>query len=291
MDKKRLNIHLYVTPICNLKCIHCYYEAKDINFHINKMISIDDMKYIIINLIDNYDAYFDIEGGELFLRDNIYTLFDSLDKKYLNRLTLTTNGTVKFNINSNYLKYLDEFRISFEGDNDILQERIRGIKLDKPLNLALKLLKYNIMPTIRITIHKYNYKNIGKIIDFFYSYGFIKYSFYEFISTGRGKKHKDLELDKKEFLILSSQIKELNRNDISYKFSFPKKRAIYFENYLDISGVDSLTINYNGDIGICPWQIGQDIFAKFEKDNFLNIIDRNLLHQCNYCSFIRITNV
>ena len=291
MDKKRLNIHLYITPICNLKCIHCYYEAKDINFYINKNISIDDMKYIIISLIDNYDAYFDIEGGELFLRDNIHILFDSLDKKYLKRLTLTTNGTVKFNINSNYLKYLDEFRISFEGDNDILQERIRGIKLDKPLNLALKLLKYNIMPTIRITIHKYNYKNIGKIIDFFYSYGFIKYSFYEFISTGRGKKHKDLELDKKEFLILSSQIKELNRNDISYKFSFPKKRAIYFENYLDISGVDSLTINYNGDIGICPWQIGQDIFAKFEKDNFLNIIDRNLLHQCNYCSFIRITNV
>ena len=291
MGKQRLNVHLYVTPICNLNCIHCYYEAKNIKYHIKNILSIEDMKFIIETLIDNYDAYFDIEGGELFLRNDINKLFNSLDKKYLQRLTLTTNGTVNFDLKEKYLKDLDDFRISFEGDSNILQQQIRGIELDKPLNLAINLLKNQIMPTIRVTIHKHNYKKIKQIIDFFSFYGLNKFSFYEFISVGRGKEHNDLELSDKEFQVLAQHIKNLEYNNISYKFSFPKKRLKYFDNYLDISQIASLTINYNGDIGICPWQIGKDIFTKYNKENFLNTIKRQeLIHSCNYCSSLRITN-
>jgi len=291
MNKQRLNVHLYVTPICNLNCIHCYYEAKDVKYNIKNILSIDDMKFIIKTLIDNYDAYFDIEGGELFLRNDINKLFNSLDKKYLQRLTLTTNGTINFDLKEKYLKNLDEFRISFEGDTNILQQQIRGIELDKPLNLAINLLKNQVMPTIRITIHKYNYKKIKQIINFFSSYGLKKFSFYEFIPVGRGEKHINLELDDKEFEVLAKQIKSLEYDDISYKFSFPKKRLEYFDNYLNISQIPSLTINYNGDIGICPWQIGKDIFAKYNKENFLNEIKKQeLIHSCNYCSSIRIIN-
>ncbi len=291
MDKQRLNIHLYVTPICNLNCIHCYYEAKNLKYSIKNILSIDNMKFIIETLIDNYDAYFDIEGGELFLRNDINKLFNSLDKKYLKRLTLTTNGTVNFDLKEKYLKYLDEFRISFEGDSNILQQQIRGIELDKPLNLAINLLKNQIMPTIRITIHKYNYQKIEQIIDFFSSYGLNRFSFYEFISVGRGKKHTDFELNDKEFHLLAKQIKDLEYDNISYKFSFSQKRLKYFDNFLDISQIPSLTINYNGNMGICPWQIGKDIFAKFDRENFLNRIKKqNLIHSCNYCSSIRITN-
>jgi len=290
MDKQRLNIHLYVIPICNLNCIHCYYEAKNIKFQIKELLSIENMRYIIQTLIDNYDAYFDIEGGEIFLRDDIHFLFNSLDKKYLNRLTITTNGTIDFDINQDYFKYLDEFRISFEGETHQIQKKIRGINLTKPLNLAKKLLQNQIMPTIRITIHKKNFDKISNIIDFYSYYGFNKFSFYEFISVGRGKNYKDFILSEDDFYILAKEIEKLD-NKVNYKFSFPKQRSKFFKNYLNISDVSSLTINYNGDIGVCPWQIGQDIFAKFDKNSFLdNIKKQNLLHTCSYCSSIRITN-
>jgi len=290
MYKQKLNVHLYVTPICNLQCIHCYYEAKNTKFKIEDTLSIKDMKYIIEVLIDNYDAYFDIEGGEIFLREDIHSLFNSLDKKYLNRLTITTNGTIDFDINQEYLKYLDEFRISFEGNTNKIQKQIRGITLEKPLNLAKKLLKNKIMPTIRITIHKQNFNKISDIIDFYSSYGFKKFSFYEFISIGRGKNYNELSLNDNDFYLLANEIKNLN-NNIDYKFSFPKHRVKFFKNYINIAGVSSLTIDYNGNIGICPWKIGQDIFAKFDKDNFLSIIsNKNLIHNCDYCSAIRITN-
>jgi MoaA/NifB/PqqE/SkfB family radical SAM enzyme len=290
MNKKRLNIHMYVTPICNLECIHCYYEAKDTKFKIGNQLSIKDMKYIIETLVDNYDAYFDIEGGELFLREDIDNLFNSLDKKYLKRLTLTTNGTVNFNLNQDYLKYLDELRISFEGSNNSIQKRIRGIELNKPLNLAKRLLKNGVMPTIRITIHKENFNKISNIIDFYSSYGFRRFGFYEFIDVGRGKNYSDLTLKEDDFYILAKIIENLDKK-VYYKFSFPKQRAKFFKNYLAISRVSSLTINYNGDIGICPWNIGKDIFTKFNKKSFLSDIkSKNLIHTCNYCSSIRITN-
>ena len=295
--KKRLNVHLYVTPICNLKCIHCYYEAEDKNFKVKNLLSIDELRYIIITLIDNYDTYFDIEGGELFLRDDIDELFNSLDSKYLNRLTITTNGTVNFDYNQPYLKKLDELRISFEGDTDILQQSIRKIPLRKPIDTAKRLLSVDVMPTIRITLHKDNFKLIKRMITFFKNNGFYKFSFYEFQNSGRALLDEKYTLSEEDIIVILNDIPTLDE-DISYKFSFSKsrvkliKKQDYF--YQDISNISSLTINYNGDIGICPWNIGKDIFIKFNKSNFIeNIekrIDISLNHECNHCSYIRILN-
>lgn len=296
--KKRLNVHLYVTPICNLKCMHCYYEAKDMDFSIDRLLSFDDLKFIIISLIDNYDAYFDIEGGELYLRKNIATLFNSLKKKYLERLTITTNGTIDFDYHEKYLKHLSEFRISFEGDSDILQKDIRGITLAKPLNSALNLLNSGVEPTIRITLHKKNYNHLNRMIEYFYNYGFKKFSFYEFQESGRGVNNHNYSLSEKELIEILKAISLIN-NDISYKFNFSNKRVNIVKSYpyntRDISHIPSLTINYNGKIGICPWQIDKDVFSVFNIYNFNQMIKEKmklnyLTHDCNHCSYIRITN-
>lgn len=295
--KKRLNVHLYVTPICNLKCVHCYYEAEDKNFKMKSLLSIDELRYIIVLLIDNYDTYFDIEGGELFLRDDINELFNSLDSKYLNRLTITTNGTVNFDYNQPYLKKLDELRISFEGDTDILQQSIRKIPLKKPIDTAKRLLSVDVIPTIRITLHKENFKFIKRMTTFFKNNGFYKFSFYEFQNSGRAFLDEKYILSEQDIKIILNDISTLDK-DISYKFSFSKSRVKLIKKqdcfYQDVSNISSLTINYNGDIGICPWNIGKDIFIKFNKSNFIeNIekrIDTSLNHECNHCSYIRITN-
>ncbi len=296
--KPRLNVHLYVTPICNLQCIHCYYEAKNKNFKIEKLLSIDEMKYIIISLIDNYNTYFDIEGGELFLREDINQLFSSLDKRYLERLTITTNGTVNFDYNQKYLKYLDELRVSFEGDTDILQQSIRKIDLRKPLYIARNLLKAGVIPTIRITLHKENFRFLKRMTNFFKKMGFKQFSFYEFQKSGRAFLDENYSLTQEEILTVLDDISTLDKN-LSFKFSFPKSRINIIKQYTqynisDISNIPSLTVNYNGELGICPWRIGRDIFTNFNKKTFVNDIDKmienSLKHDCNHCSYVRIEN-
>jgi len=296
--RKRLNVHLYVTPICNLKRKHCYYEAKDMKYNLDDILSIEELKYIIVNLVDNYDVYFDIEGGELFLRDDIEKLFLSLDDKYLNRITITTNGTINFDTTQFYLKKLDEFRISFESDNNNIQKQIRGIGLEGPLKLAKDLLKNRIEPTIRVTIHKFNFNDIINLIDFYKNMGFKKFSFYEFQTIGYGIENQELALNDNDFILLIDTINHLNFTDIDIKFSFSKVRQQYKNkitnlNIIDFGNVDSLTIDYNGDIGVCPWQ--KDRFDKFNMNSFNKLIKEKinndlLSHECNYCSAFRIIN-
>lgn len=143
-----------------------------------------------MHLVDNYDAYFDIEGGELFLRKDIHELFSSLENEYLNRLTITTNGTINFDYTYSYLQQLDELRISFEGHTDDLQQSIRNIPLKKPLYTAKQLLKRHVPVVIRITLHKQNFLYIKEMIEFFKNHGFLKFSLYEYQSSGRGKKRE-----------------------------------------------------------------------------------------------------
>lgn len=298
--KKRLNVHLYVLPVCNLKCIHCYYEAKDMNFKYNEALSIENINFIITSLIDKYDTYFDIEGGELFLRKDINNMFNSLDKKYLSRLTITTNGTVDIDYNQSYLKNLDEVRVSFEGHTDKLQKEIRGINLKKPLNTALALLNVGVPVVIRLTLHKNNFKDVNEIISFFNEKGFNRFSFYEFQSSGRGGKLNDKYLLTDENIATVLNNLDCINKKIIFKFSFPQSRVSIIKKYTQyvvsyISNISSLTVDYDGNIGCCPWLIGKNNFDIFEKYTFnaviQNLINNNqLIHNCSHCSYIRISN-
>lgn len=295
----RLNVHLYVIPTCNLKCIHCYYDAKDTKFKINKMLTINEMRSIIIFLIDNYDTYFDIEGGELFLRQDIVDLFSSLEDKYLNRLTITTNGTTKFDYSHQYLKQLDEVRVSFEGHTDDLQNDIRGITLEKPLKTTLKLLENNAPVVVRLTIHKKNHLFIREIVDFFHKKGVSNFSMYEYQLSGRGIEYEEYCLNKPEIIRVIKALNSIDSN-CSFKFSLPCSRASLVKQYsnhkvLDISGSSSLTINYDGGIGVCPWEITIDKKMYYDPNDFEVFINdamqkRLFDHSCDYCSSIRITN-
>src|SRR5437764_960071 len=116
--KRRLYVHLYVIPTCNLKCIHCYYDALPLRTPIDRLLTIDEMSKVIRELCDTYDAYFDVEGGEMFLRRDVARLFESLPPEYLRRITLTTNGVAKVTVAPALLCAVDEFRVSVESHVD-----------------------------------------------------------------------------------------------------------------------------------------------------------------------------
>ncbi|MCA9731950.1 MAG: radical SAM protein [Deferribacteres bacterium] len=306
-NKKRLNVHLYVTPLCNLACKHCYYNAKSREIFSGRLLTILEMKEIVTILSDSYAAAFDVEGGEFFLRPDIDELFEVVPSHYWNNITITTNGTVNVGIDPKHLRCLDEFRISVEGHTDELQHDIRGINLSPVLETCLHLHSNRVPVTLRITLHKKNYKYLPEMIEKFIALGFTKFSMYEFQPVGQGYSYRNeyslnqLEIEKIFNLLLSFTNYEkiellklsLSRKRIPIVTTYRSKFVRIGYNVADLSGISSLTINYNGEIGICPWNVGDDVIGLFYKDDFKTdiskYVERGLFnHFCDYCSAIRI---
>jgi len=306
-DKRRLNVHLYVTPICNLNCKHCYYNSKSQDFFLVNFLQIDELSFIIRKLYDNFDIAIDAEGGEFFLREDVSRLFEIVPSNCWNKITITTNGVKRMKIDLNHLHNLDEFRVSVEGHNDIMQQDIRGISL-KPVLKTCEELRLNGVPiTLRVTLHKKNYKYLNEMIEFFLGLNIKRFSFYEFQPVGRGKLYEnEYKLDGAEMENILKLLLKINidsRLDI-LKFNLGSARNQIVNAYktelnengykiLNLQGVPSLTINYNGELGICPWNIGQDTIGKFHKSSFISDItkyieDCILDHECMHCSAKRI---
>ena len=306
-DKKRLNVHLYVTPICNLKCKHCYYDAWPPGSVVDRLLTIREMSFIITTLCDGYEAAFDTEGGEFFWREDIPTLFGAVPSHYWNNVTITTNGTVEIKVAHRHLRHLDDLRVSVEGHTDELQRDIRGISLEPVLNTCKSLHSSGIPITLRITLHKKNYEHLLEMVDCFVDLGITRFSLYEFQPVGRGRFYKH------EYGLKSAEIEDVLRLLCSgsitdglktLKLSLGTKRIPLVVKYkpelisrgykvVDLSGIPSLTINYNGDLGICPWNVGSNLIGVFREGSFVSDVAKylqtgRLNHECNHCSSIRV---
>lgn len=305
--KRRLNVHLYVTPICNLQCKHCYYDARSPGYKLDRLLTISEISQILRDLSENYAAAFDIEGGEFFLREDIGELFKMVPDCYWHNVTITTNGTVNIEIPPARLRNLDEFRVSVEGHTDALQQDIRGIGIEPILRTCSGLRSNGVVVTLRITIHKRNYEHLTEMISHFVDLGFTRFSMYEFHPVGRGYFHEheyglqETEIEQVLGLLCTSPIAAKTE---MLKLSLSARRTTLVLKYrqeliargydvVDLSGIPSLTINYNGDLGVCPWLIGHDRIGTFRSGELVNDIANyiktgRLDHKCNYCSAVRI---
>lgn len=307
--KRRLNVHLYVIPNCNLQCKHCYYNALSLHAPIQEPLTIPQMAAIITSLCDTYDTYFDVEGGEFFLRQDVAELFNMLPVDYLGRLTITTNGVTRIDVSPPILQQLDEFRVSVEGHTDELQHDIRGIKLKPVLKTCYGLMEAGVPITLRITLHKKNHNQVADMLTYFIGKGFSKFSLYEFQATGRGC------LCETEYALCTNELEEsirqladlaLPKQAAAVKLSLSARRIDLVRAYesrltaggytiLSLAGAASLTVNYNGDLGVCPWNVGNDNIGKVNPAQFMSSIHNSmdtgqLDHQCVHCSAIRIRN-
>jgi MoaA/NifB/PqqE/SkfB family radical SAM enzyme len=307
LTRQRLNVHLYVTPTCNLKCIHCYSDALPLNTKVDRLLTIDEMGHVINGLCETYDTAFDIEGGEFFVRKDIDRLFDVVPQNHWRNITLTTNGITKINMDPDIFRNLDEFRVSVEGHTDDLQRTLRGIPLRPVIKTCTELMSHGVPITLRITLHRKNYHNILEMLHYFLNLGFMRFSLYEYQSSGRGADQaNDYELDAFQIQNVLNQLiaGELDRKVESFKLSLSARRVHPVQEsaqllrakgfqVVDLSGVASLTVNYNGVLGVCPWNVVHENSGIYQDDNFLPIIQNRmdmgeLDHACTHCSSIRI---
>lgn len=302
MEKKLLNLHLYTNLNCNLHCNHCYNNSLYQNEH--KEIQKENLINLIKAFYSSYDVDMHLEGGEIFLRPEIFNALASLDKKILSRITITSNGTI-YNDTKEVryvLNNIDTFRISVEGHTDELNKKLREIEVETVLGNAEKYQCLGAKVVLRTTLHKENLQILLKeTVPAIASRGFKNLQIYELQAVGRGKKLDSLLITDTEFNCYLSSLIADKPKDINIKMMFNNRRVASVEertNELTDAGyvitkllpVRSLSISTEGNVSICPWDNGKQILFNINQDkDVCAVLEKyNLVHECEHCSKIKL---
>ena len=131
-----MDVHLYVTRVCNLRCKHCYYDAAQPDVDRSDELTIPELRQLIALLCDNHDAGIEMEGGEVFMRHDIPHLLGALSDRHLNAITITSNGTIPLDSMIQPLRKLHAFRVSIEGHTEEIHGRLRQSRLMEVVSRA-----------------------------------------------------------------------------------------------------------------------------------------------------------
>lgn len=186
-----------MTRRCNLKCVHCYAQAKDIEFE--NELSTEEGKALIDDLANYGSPVILFSGGEPTLRKDLPELAAYAREKGM-RAVISTNGTL---IDRDLAKRLKDVGLSYVGVSlDGIREtndRFRGMKgaFDAALRGLHNCQKEGIKVGLRFTINKQNVRDIPAIFDILEEEKIPRICFYHLVYAGRGSKmvSEDLSLE------------------------------------------------------------------------------------------------
>lgn len=244
-----------LTYNCNLNCKHCYLGNKrnEEQFSTDQVLqSISKLFNVGINLIE-------YSGGEIFLREDIFTIL-----KYTNKLkipfSIRSNGTL-FNLETaNILSKIDFLRmvhISLDGANDKVTSITRGTGQFQEIIKGIKNLVYHgIFPRIVFTCHRYNYNDIENTILLCIKLDIKQFYISPIFYQGNAIKNK-MMLSEKQYYHFGTLIDDLSEK-YSTKITIPslKRRMKIFDSYSILKKACGLaqkgfSILPNGDIYPC----------------------------------------
>jgi 12,18-didecarboxysiroheme deacetylase len=186
-----------MTRRCNLKCVHCYAQAKDIEFE--NELSTEEGKALIDDLAQFGSPVILFSGGEPTLRKDLPELAAYAREKGM-RAVISTNGTL---IDRDLAKKLKDVGLSYVGVSlDGIREtndRFRGMKgaFDAALQGLHNCQEEGIKVGLRFTINKQNVRDIPAIFDLLEEEKIPRICFYHLVYAGRGSKmvSEDLSLE------------------------------------------------------------------------------------------------
>ncbi len=206
-DSKKLPSHLLqfskdkkpvvvwnMTRRCNLKCVHCYAQAKDEEF--KNELSIEEGKALIDDLAAFGSPVMLFSGGEPTIRKDLPELAAYAREKGM-RAVISTNGTL---IDKDLAKKLKEVGLSYVGISlDGIREtndKFRGMSgaFDAALRGLHNCQEEGIKVGLRFTINKQNVKDIPAIFDLLEKENIPRICFYHLVYAGRGSKMVDEDL-------------------------------------------------------------------------------------------------
>ncbi|MBN2488679.1 MAG: 12,18-didecarboxysiroheme deacetylase [Methanosarcinaceae archaeon] len=226
-DSKKLPSHLLqfskdkkpvvvwnMTRRCNLKCVHCYAHAKDIEFQ--NELTTEQGKELIDDLAEFGAPVILFSGGEPTIRKDLPELADYARSKGM-RAVISTNGTL---IDEKMAKVLKDIGLSYVGISlDGVREtndKFRGMPgaYDAALSGLRNCQREGIKVGLRFTINKKNVADIPAIFDLIEEEKIPRVCFYHLVYAGRGSKlvEEDLthEESRKTLDLIMDRTKELH---------------------------------------------------------------------------------
>lgn len=195
-DKKPV-IVWNVTRRCNLKCVHCYAQAKDQVF--DNELTTAQGKALIDDLAAFGSPVMLFSGGEPLMRPDLPELAEYAVAKGM-RAVISTNGTL---ITPGLAKTLKSIGLSYVGISlDGMQginDKFRGVPgaYDKALEGIRNCQDAGIKVGLRFTVNKFNVGDIPAIFDLLEEMDIPRVCFYHLVYAGRGSKmvEEDLSLE------------------------------------------------------------------------------------------------
>ncbi len=197
-----------VTLKCNLKCSHCYINAKEAKM--TDELSTDAAKMLIHQITEVSRPLLILSGGEPMLREDIYEIIRYgadhglnmgmgsngmlIDDEVALKLKEAGMGTVAISLDSSVPERHDEFR----GIKGCWDCAIRAIK-------ALK--KAGIQTQINCTVTQQNYDEVDDIMSLAESLGVDNFHLFFLVPTGRGTDLEDITPQMYEEMIKNTLVK------------------------------------------------------------------------------------
>jgi 12,18-didecarboxysiroheme deacetylase len=227
-DSKKLPSHLLqfskdkkpvvvwnMTRRCNLKCVHCYAQAKDTEF--KNELSTEEGKTLIDDLANFRSPVILFSGGEPTLRKDLPELAAYAREKGM-RAVISTNGTL---IDKDLAKKLKDVGLSYVGVSlDGIREtndKFRGVKgaFDAALKGLHNCQEEGIKVGLRFTINKQNVRDIPAIFELLERENIPRICFYHLVYAGRGSEmiSEDLSLEESRQAVdlILERTKELHK--------------------------------------------------------------------------------
>ncbi len=183
---------------CNLKCVHCYSQSKDIEYP--NELNTKDAKAMLDGLAEYGAPVILFSGGEPLMREDLMELITYARDKGL-RAVISTNGTL---ITEEKAEELKKFGLSYVGISlDGLKEtndKFRGIEgaFDDALQGIRNCQKVGIKVGLRFTINKRNVKDIPGIFKLIEEENIPRVCFYHLVYSGRGSRLIEEDLSHEE---------------------------------------------------------------------------------------------
>ncbi|MGV8074219.1 MAG: 12,18-didecarboxysiroheme deacetylase [Syntrophobacteraceae bacterium] len=187
-----------VTRRCNLKCIHCYAQARDRLFP-DELTTAEGMR-VLDDLAEFGSPVVLFSGGEPLMRSDLMELAEYAVEKGM-RAVISTNGTLITPYVAQRLKAigLSYVGISLDGMEEV-NDRFRGVKgsFRRALDGIDACREAGIKVGLRFTMNRLNAREIPSILDLLEEHDIPRVCFYHLVYAGRGSKLIEEDLSHEE---------------------------------------------------------------------------------------------
>ena len=186
------------TRACNLRCVHCYIDAKTGKDAAE--LTTEQAKVLIDDLTAFGAPVFLFSGGEPFIREDLFELGKYAKRKGL-RTVISTNGTL---ITPAIAKRVKDAGFSYVGISldglEAVNDKFRFHKgaFRRTLEGMRNCMENKVRVGLRFTINKHNFRDLPGIFDLIENEGIPRACFYHLVYSGRGSSMVEEDLTHQE---------------------------------------------------------------------------------------------